>query len=101
LNAVKAKYENGQIILTEPVDWPEGLDLLIEPLPQETMGIPDDQWPTDPEGIAQLLARMDRVNPVWLTPEDEAAWQAALQAQKDYETSIFNEHGENLRRMWE
>jgi hypothetical protein len=101
LNAVKAKYENGQIVLTEPVDWPEGTDVVVEPLPQETTGIPDDQWPTDPEGIARLLARMDQVQSFWLSPEDHAEWEAALQAQKEFEKSIFHEHAEKLRRTWE
>ncbi len=101
MNAAKARYEKGQIVLTEPVDWPEGLDVLVEPLSQGTLGIPDDQWPTDPEGIAALLARMDQAAPLWLTAEEEAEWEAALQAQKEYDKGMFNQRAEKLRRMWE
>jgi hypothetical protein len=101
LNAAKAKYENGQVILTEPVDWPEGVDVIVEPMPQATLGIPEDQWPTDLQGIAELLARMDKATHRWLSPEDEAGWEAGLQAQKEYEKARFQEHGEELRRMWE
>lgn len=96
MNAAKAKYENGRVVLAEPVDWPEGLDVIVEPLSQSTLGIPDDQWPTDPQGIAALLVRMDQVAPVWLTAEEEAVWEAALQAQKEYDKARFQERGEEL-----
>ena len=61
----------------------------------------EENWPTTPEGIAALLARMDQVEPGWLSPEDDAAWRAALRAQKEMEKSQFFEESEKLRRMWE
>jgi hypothetical protein len=36
-----------------------------------------------------------------MSPEEEAAWQAARQAQKDFEKTTFEERAEKLRRMWE
>jgi hypothetical protein len=41
----------------------------------------EEDWPTTPEAIAALLARMEQVEPGWLSPEDDAAWRAALRAQ--------------------
>jgi len=40
--------------------------------PSKTLGIPDDEWPSDHDAVAQLLARMDRVEPFELTPEEVA-----------------------------
>src|SRR5690348_7157500 len=102
MNAVKATYRNGQIVPQEPVDWPDGTELFIEPLPHaESLGMREEDWPTDPEGIARHLALMDQIEPLEMTPEEEAQWQAARQAQKEFEKAIFFEHAEKLRRMWE
>ena len=32
MHAIKATWINGQILPSEPVDWPEGSELLVEPL---------------------------------------------------------------------
>jgi hypothetical protein len=102
MNAIKATYCNGQIVPAGPVDWPDGTELVIEPvIPAESLGLQDEDWPTDPEGIARLLALMDRIPPPETTPEDEAKWQAARQAQKEFEKAIFLEHAARLRGMWE
>ena len=48
---------------------PEGCELKVFPIgPLEQIGIPDDQWPKDPQGIAELLERMDQIEPVEMTP---------------------------------
>jgi hypothetical protein len=47
------------------------------------------------------LARMDQVEPGWLSPEDDAAWRGALRAQKESEKIQFFADAEKLRSMWE
>jgi hypothetical protein len=78
-------WKNGQVVLDAPANWPEGCKLQVVPIRQPTglAGIPDDQWPRDPQGIAELLKRMDQTEPFEMTPEEEADWQAARQAVKD------------------
>ena len=66
-----------------------------------TLGMREEDWPTTPEGIAALLARIDQVEPGWLSPEDDAAWRASLRAQKEFEKDRFFEDAEKLRRLWE
>jgi hypothetical protein len=51
----------------------------------------EEDWPTTPEGIAALLARMDRVEPGWLSPEDDAAWCNALREHTEAEKASFFE----------
>jgi hypothetical protein len=74
VNAIKATWKDGQIVLDGPVNWPEGLRLLVEPerARTEPAGKGDDDGPMSPEEIAQTLAAMDRVEPFDLTA-DEAA----------------------------
>jgi len=102
MNAIKATWRDGQIIPLDPVDWPEGTELRVEPLPDdEPLGIREEDWPSTPEEIEKHLALMDQIEPLILTPEEEAAWEADRKARKEYEKSIFFEHAEKLRRMWE
>jgi hypothetical protein len=88
--AIKGTIQNGQIVPDEPLSWPEGCRVLIEPLPAtETLGLPEEDWPTDPAGIARHLALMDQIEPLIRTPDEEAEWQAARKAQKDFEKANF------------
>ena len=102
MNAIKATWRDGRIIPLEPVDWPDGTEVRIEPLPEaESLGMREEDWPTTPEGIEQWLRWYDSLEPLIYTPEEEAAIAAARHAQKEYEKSIFFEHADKLRKMWE
>lgn len=65
------------------------------------LGIREEDWPTTPEGIAAMRARMAQFEPLEMTSEEEANWKAALRAQRDKEKATFFEDGERLREMWE
>ena len=103
MNALQGTFRNGQIVLDSPAELPEGTRVEVLPLEvrRPMLGMREDDWPATPEGIAALLARMDQVEPGWLSPEDDAAWRAALCAQRDLEKARFFEDAEQLRRMWE
>jgi hypothetical protein len=92
--------KNGQIILDAPAALPDGTR--VEVLPVEgarpTLGMREEDWPTTSEGITALLARMDQVEPGWLSAEDDAAWRATLGAQNEFEKTRFFEDAEKLRR---
>jgi hypothetical protein len=70
-----ATWRNGQVILDGLADWPDGSKLQVAAIAQsaELIGIPDDQWPRDPQGIADILNRMDQIEPFVMTSEEEAA----------------------------
>ena len=94
MNAIKATWRNGQIVPLEPIDWPEGTEVLIEPqIEAETIGMREEDWPTTPEAIEKHLALMDQIEPLILTPEEEAAWEADRKARKEYEKSIYQVDG--------
>ncbi len=61
MNAIKATVKNRQVLVEVPADWPEGCEVIVEPI-------------ATPQG-----------------DEDDAAWRAALQEQKEYEKARFFE----------
>lgn len=103
MNALQGIFKNGQIILDPPAALPEGTRVEVLPVAKAgaTLGMREEDWPTTPEGITALLARMDQVELGWLSPEDDAAWRASLGAQKDREKAHFFDDAEKLRRNWE
>jgi hypothetical protein len=78
MNTLQGTVKNGQIVLDEPAELPEGSRVEVFPVEavRPTLGMREEDWPTTPEGIATLLARMDQVEPGWLSPENDAAWRA-------------------------
>src|SRR5260370_1000017 len=85
MTMVKGTIRNGQVVLPRPADWPDGTEVMVcADRLANTIGVPDDEWPTDQEGIGRLLARMDRVEPFDMSPEEEADVQAWRQEVKEY-----------------
>jgi hypothetical protein len=78
MNAVKAKWKNGQVILEGHADWPEGSRLVVA---QEAVA-DDEDGEDDPESIARWIAEADAIPPIEMTEQEEADWQAARQAQR-------------------
>ena len=73
MNAIKAVWTNGQIVPTGPVDWPEGSQLLVEPIgPAEKIGLDESEWSDSPEAIADWIAAVEKIEPiVWAEGEEE------------------------------
>ena len=75
MNAIKATWTHGQIGPAEPVDWPEGSELRVEPVvPKgEKIGLTDEEWRDDPESIAAWIAAVEKIEPlIWADGEREA-----------------------------
>jgi hypothetical protein len=95
--ACKGTIKNGQVVLPHPLDLPDGAEVTV--LSDELaapLGIPDDQWPADPEGLARLVARMERVEPFDLTAEEEADIESWRQKIKEYTLANQNKAIEGL-----
>jgi hypothetical protein len=110
MSAIEGTVKNGQIIPSERIDWPDGTRVRIEPVPAsadggrtgpDDLGMSEGEQEDDPESVARWLAEFDAIPPLQMTPEEEAEWQAARRAQKEFETAPFNEQTEKLRRLWE
>ncbi len=57
----------------EPVDWPEGSELLVEPVAtEEKLGMTEEEWRDDPESIAAWIAAVENLEPmIWAEGERE------------------------------
>jgi len=73
MHAIKATWTNGRILPSEPVDWPEGSELLVEPvLASDKIGLDESEWRDDPESIAVWIAAVEKIQPmIWAEGERE------------------------------
>lgn len=91
MKAIKGTYREGQVVLAAPADWPDGTEVIVEPMPREqTLGIREEDWPDTPEAIAEWLKWYDSLEPLEFTPEEEAEIAAWRQKNKEY--TIANMH---------
>lgn len=73
MNAIRATWTNGHIVLDEPVDWPEGSQLLVAPVPAaDKIGLDESEWRDDPQSIAEWIAWVDTIQPLTLTDAERA-----------------------------
>lgn len=82
--AVHAKWKNGRVVVEEAVDWPEGCELEVRPKPFHSSE-DDDVQSNDPAVIARWIAEFQAIPPLQLTAEEQAGWQAARQAQREFD----------------
>ena len=97
MKAIMGTIRNGQIIADQPIEWPEGYRVVIEPAAKEEMlGIREEDWPTTPEQLADWLAWFDGLEPVVLTPGEEVEWNAWRQEIKEYTIANMDKSIEGL-----
>ena len=96
MNTIKGIVRNGRIEVDEPLGLPEGTVLEI-PMPGD-IGADDAMSPKE---IEQVLAAMDRMEPLRMTDAELAAWEADRRARKEWENAHFRERADKLQRMWE
>jgi hypothetical protein len=102
MSVVRATWRNGQVVLDGPVTWAEGMRLVVEP--EQAPELPAANGQDDsmtPEEIAHTLAAMDKIEPLNLTDDERAAWDAERRARKEWEKAHFAEHADKLRGQWE
>jgi hypothetical protein len=91
MDTIKGVYRNGQVVLEARADWPEGTEVLVEPIPRDgAMGIREEDWSDTPDAIADWLTWYDSLEPLEFTAEEEAA--IAAWRQKVREHTIANMH---------
>ena len=94
---VKGTWKDGQIILDEAVDWPDGARVVVVSLPvEETVGIREDDWPETAEARAEWLRWYESLEPLEITHEEEADLAAWRERVKDYTLARTDERVERL-----
>src|SRR5579862_1517086 len=97
--AIPGTFHEGRVVLETPVDWPEGAKVEVELVdPESKIGISEEEWSDSPEAIAEWIRWYDSLEPLQITPEEEAEIAAWRQKIKEY--TIANMH-KNIDRMFE
>jgi hypothetical protein len=81
MNTILGVVKNGRIEVEAPPDWPDGAPVRVE-LGLNGMHPLDDETPETPEEIEAWLRWFHNLEPVEMTPEEEASWEAERKAQK-------------------
>jgi hypothetical protein len=84
MDTITGTLKNGHIVPDQPINWPEGSRVRIQPLsasPDSNDTFEDEE---SPEVIARWIAEFDAIPPWEMTPAEEARWQADRQAVKEY-----------------
>lgn len=86
--AISGTYRDGKVILNAPPEWQEGATVRVE-LDADYVGVGmrEEDWPLDPENLAEWMRKVDALEP-FLTLEEDERWRAALK--EDREHSIAN-----------
>lgn len=93
VNTIHGTFRKGQVVLDGPADWPEGCRLRIAPEPVEAS---DSDPPETPEEIEEWLRWYHTLEPLELTPEEEAELAAWRQKTKEYEIARSQQRLEGL-----
>jgi hypothetical protein len=84
MKTILGTWKNGQVVLDAPADWPDGSRVQIEPVASdELVGMTEEEQADDPESLARWLATFDALEPLSMTPEEEAnltAWRQSVKA---------------------
>jgi hypothetical protein len=99
--AMKGTVKNGQVVLDDPAGLSDGTRVDVVPVGVRPTQCEDEDGPMTPEEIADVLGVMARIEPLLMTPAEEAQWKADLAAQRDHDAAAFAARAERLRRMWE
>jgi hypothetical protein len=94
MQEIEALWKNGEVVLKDRPDWPEGSRLTVAAKAPAN----DDDRDDDAESIARWIAEFDAIPPLEMTPQEEADWQAARQAQHQLERTTSAGRNERLQR---
>src|SRR5690242_12529713 len=92
MKAIHAIWKDGRIVPTQPVDWPDGTALSVEPLEGSSVAETEGELSGgDPVSISRWIADFDALPPLRMSDAEEAEWQAARRHIGDYTVTKMRE----------
>lgn len=93
MNAIRAIWTNGRILPAEPVNWPEGSELVVEPMTStaEKIGLEETDWRDGAEELADWEAWLQTIEPLVLSEEERAAFARYREAFRRYNLEAVRE----------
>lgn len=102
MSAIRGTIQDGKVVFDAPPDWPNGTPVTVSVGGADEyvgIGIREEDWPTTPEGVEALVAKMGQVQP-FLTPEEEAEWQKARAEYKAWELANWEAHSKKIEDLF-
>ena len=97
MHAIKAIWKNGRILPSEPVDWPEGSELLVEPLAtSKKIGLDESEWRDDPESIAVWIAAVEKIEPMIWTEGEREEYERYRQERREFNIDAVRKQMEEM-----
>jgi hypothetical protein len=93
VNTIKGTFKNGEVVLDDLPDWPEGCRLRIAP---DTTNRTEDDSEETPEQIEEWLRWYHTLEPLEFTAEEEADLTAWRRKVKEYEISKAQQQVDGL-----
>ncbi len=86
MTAIKGTVRNGRVELATPPDWPEGCEVLVEPLPShlEKLGIDESEWRDDPASQAEWDEWIKTLQPLEFSGAEETAFARLQEAMQRF-----------------
>lgn len=88
MRPIPAIWKDGRIVPSQPVDWPDGTALRVEPIDVANEG---DLMGDDPEAIARWITAFDALPPLQMSPAEEDRWRAARREVGDHTLARMRE----------
>jgi hypothetical protein len=97
MNNASGTYRSGKVFLDEPVDWPDGLQVVVEKAGIDFC-VDGSAWDETPEGIRKWEAWFESMNPVF-TGHDQERFEAELTALRDEQRTLLPKWEEKIGKL--
>ncbi len=100
MNAIRSVVKNGRVEVDAPPDWPDGTPVRVE-LGLNGQSEDNDESAETPEEIQAWLHWYHSLEPIVITPEEEAAWEADRQMQKEFDIANADERDRRIEGIFD
>src|SRR5271155_5582097 len=100
MNAILSVVKNGRVEVDAPPDWPDGTPVRVE-LGLNGQAKYDDERSETPEDIEEWIRRFREIEPIEMTPEEEAAWRADRKLQREFDIANAAERDRRIAEIFQ
>ncbi len=100
MSTIRSEVKNGRVEVDAPPDWPDGTPVRVE-LGLNDNSEYDEESLETPEEIQSWLHWYHALEPIVMTPEEEAGWEADRQMQMKFDITNAEERDRRIDGVFE